>query len=883
MFTYPSLQELNRLKEALNRPSRQGSCTATSPTVTASSADPSSAPRFGGSEGGFSPQATFGSGSHFNSSSHFTKVSSPIYEIDLEADDNGGPTAAAGGDTDESTGKAAQDPVAGDGVGDGAGDSGLHGSSSDGSTPSRSRKSGRNMFAKAPGSTSHSRSGSSHGTPSSPSARSVATDRSDNNLDAAGSDAFSVLERAAAAAEAKVGVMSPTGRAVQAFANSSKDSGSGDACDGSVEGSVSGGAGGSGGSVDEPPSMPLLATDGGATQGPEVTRAAAVAAAAATALAMSQGGPTKYEANDGGGGGTASPAASPRGARAAPFGGALSGFACMAPQISPRAGRAQQISPRAGSRLPEIDEMDLGEDDHDVQGTGKEGAPESSSSTLLRPPPYPETSGDRRDRAGDGAAAASAAAPGMSLETAVAKSRSHTVTPDLMPIAELAENELFTDSETESEVSSRASSVSSSRSRRRAPRDPAALLAAALEKAGQVAAIPPPSAGSPGQVGRPLSAVQELPMEAVPLPGLVNPDSDNLFTHRQGAGGFRDGGCITVVSPPPPATQAPATPTAPADETAAPIPRPAQRPKGERSPSSGEGNENARLAGLKAGGPDAYPRCDLSPARSRQEEEDEEEEHQLWEKAMEDQANVRNAEGGAQELDSPSAAPAGALERAAAAAGAAGEPAGQSARVNAEAPKPPGFSLEAPKLPGFSLMGALTSLLGRKDKDDEVTAAPVVVAEEETEEPEGTVTINIPPGSMGSASDLTESPQSHTLELWPDAIVEKRSKSAKSSLDDGFVDAPLAAEVVAQLAKSSLDDGFAAAPMAEVVEKPPKSSLDDGFVDAPIPEVAVAVAVEEPEEPEEAAGLKLPDPMSSADLPSLVLPADEQGEICVRG
>ena len=973
MYVVPApFQELNRLKEALNRPARQESCTATSPTVTASSLDPSSAPGFGGSEGGFSPQITLASGGghfnsssshHFGSSGHFNNVSSPIYEIDLEADESGGPSATAG-DAGESKERAAQSPIAGGGA---AGDGDNHGTgdsaSSVGSASCRSpRKSGRNMFAKAPGSTSHSRSGSSHGTPTSPSARSAATDTSDVNGDAAsgggGGGPFSVLEKAAATAEVKVGVHSPTGRAVQAFVNSSANGGSGDAYDGSVEGSVRGGGGGDdGSSVDEPPpSMPPLPTGGVGNGRTDAARATAVAAAAATAMAMSNGKSTKPDTGEGPRG-TVSAAPSPRGAPAAPFGGVLSGFGCMAPQISPRAGSAPQISPRAGSRLPEIDDMDLDEDDdmdlsednHDVQAAiaAKAGAPGSPSScSLPRPPPYPETSAERLDRVGEGAASASASA-GMTLEAAIAKSRSRMITPDLTPIAELAENDFFTDSETESEISSRASSVSSSRSRRRVPRDPAALLAAAMEKAGQVAAIPPPSAGSPGQVGRPLSAVQEVPIEAVPLPGLVDADAEadaeptDLATPRQWTGMFQNEGSVTTTaapaSPPPPSTQAPLTPKesvgADAAAAAAPIPRPAQRPAGQVSPSSGGSAESARLAGLGAGAgavaadgagaAKAYSGSP-SPARSRQEEEDEEKEHELWEKAMAMEEAHKKAgvpvEDGAPKLDSPSAAPtqAGGLERAATAAAAAAaataavpvpnaSDAQTTAPAKAGAPKPAGFTLEAPKLPGFSLMGALASFLGKKDTDTKAAPAPVVVAEEEeeeekTEETETVVTIDVPPelGSRSSASEFSGSPESHTLELWPDAIVEKPSKStrsARSSLDDGFVDVPITEAVERQLESSlgdgcvdaptaeavknqpepSLDHGCVDAPVSAVVEKPPRSSLDDGFVDAPIAEVAMAAVVEE-QKPADAADFKLPDRVSAADLPALVLPANDAGE-----
>eukprot|EP00752_Nemacystus_decipiens_P006071 g5479.t1 len=954
-------RELNRLKEALNRPTRQGSCTATSPTVTASSLDPSSAPGFGGSEGGFSPQMTLGSGSHFNSSSHlnsaaghFNNVSSPIYEIDLEADENGEPAAAAGaaaghaGGSKERGAKSlvAEGSAVGDGGGHGTRDSPSHETSSVASTPSRaSRKSGRNMFAKAPGSTSHSRSGSSHGAPSSPSARSVATD----NGDAAGSGSgpFSVLEKAAAAAEVKVGVHSPTGRAVQAFANSSRNGGSGDEYDGSVEGSVRAGGGGGDdrGSVDEPPpNMSPLPTGGGASGRAEASRAAAVAAAAATAMAMSNGNSTKPDADEGAGAGkVASPAPSPRKASAAPFGGVLSGFGCMAPQISPRAGGAPKISPRAGSRLPEIedddmdldedDDMDLTEDSHNVQAAiaaevGARGSPysstsastsasaSSSSSPLPGLPAYPETSAERLERVGEGAGSAST--PGMTLEAAIAKSRSRIITPDLTPIAELAENDFFTDSETESELSSRASSVSSSRSRRRVPRDPAALLAAAMEKAGQVAAIPPPSAGSPGQVGRPLSAVEEVPMEAVALPGLGLADAevDDLTPPHPGTEDFQSGGSIitttTISSPPPPSGRAPVTPKDSVGTAVAPIPRPAQRPAGQESPSGEHGVEGVRLAGLgsaaaaAATSASAYFHNNPSPARSRQEEEDEQKEHELWEKAMamEEQKKAGSAEGGAPKLDSPSAVPTSAiaLERAdtaTAAAAAPDAPAGQTAPIKAAgAPKPPAFKLEAPKLPGFSLMGALASFLGKKDNE---APAPVVAAEEEeeTEEAEETVTINVPPelGSRSTASEFTESPESHTLELRPDAIVEKppkSCKSSKSSLDEGFVDVPITeavekqleasldggcvdtptAEVVEkQLGSLSLDDGCVDPPVAkEVVEQPPKSSPGDGFVDATTAEVVRAA---DAEKPRGVADIMLPGLVSPADLPVLVLPAEK--------
>ncbi|CAN0544132.1 unnamed protein product, partial [Ectocarpus sp. 12 AP-2014] len=777
-------------------------------------------PGFFGSEGGFSPGGnnnTFGGSSsgNFNARSN-----SPIYEIDLEADENGGAAAAAAAAAVSAAGTGLEDGGASEGGGAADGNTtprrgrvgsasfGTTGEDLDVSTPLRTHKAGRNMFAKAPGSSSRSRGGrggggSSHGTttPTSPSNRSTCTDRSGGGGDGGEGveGGFSVLATAAAFAEVKVGVESPTGRAVRALA-----AGGGGGSDKSVV------AVKSGDSVvpDEgPPGVPSLpvANHGEISGKPyDVSRTAAAAAVAAGAVAATKacGSREKLDKEEDTGE-RADPALSPRGAPPpAPFGGMLSGFGCMAPQLSPGKGGAR-LSPRAGSRLPEIDDDDSSlaeEEEMEENGEVAGGRAPGSCSPFSRPPLNTGTDDGRSERAGQGEGSASA----VSLEKSLAISRSRMMTPGLKPIAGMADSGSFTDSEVGSDVSSCLSSMSG-RSGYRVPRDPAALLAAAMEKAGQVAAIPPPSSGSHG---RPLSSVQEVPMEGVPLPGLATPESDDecgLKVHS-----LWDSGSTTIstVSP-----LRAAVSTVEVDTTVVPIPSPAQRP--ESSDESGEATEEEEEGeeeeGLEA--EQAVPRAAghargfPSPARSRQEEDDEVEEHRTWEEAMQQGEMTAAAMPGTALCDddgvpalaspSPAAAPAGAAGQASAAlaSGAAGSSQDESS-VGEDADKPPAFSLKS----------ALSEFLGRKDNGGVVAPADCVNEEEEeegdeeqeegkegeeegeeeeVEEEEAIGTVTIDAADDSAPPDFARSPESHTLDTWPEAVGETQSKS---SLDEGFVD-----------------------------------------------------------------------------------------------
>lgn len=748
-------------------------------------------PGFFGSEGGFSPGGnnTFGGGGGGGSGNFNTRANSPIYEIDLEADENGGAAAASAAGTGLADGGASE----GGGGADvpttprrgraGSASFGTTGEDPDVSTPLRTRKVGRNMFAKAPGSSSRSRGGrggggSSHGaaTPTSPSNRSTCTDRSGGGGDDEGVEGgFSVLATAAAFAEAKVGVESPTGRAVRALAAAGGGSDKSVVADKSAESIVS---------DEEAPGMPPLpdSNDDETSRKPhDVSRAAAAAAVAAGAVAATKAYGSRAkpdEEEDTGGGGD--PALSPRGASPpAPFGGMLSGFGCMAPQLSPGKGGAR-LSPRAGSRLPEIDDDDSslaeeGEEEEEFAGRGESG----SSSPVSRPTLHSGPDGGRSERVGQG----EGSAPALSL----ALSRSHTMAPDLTPIAEMADSGSFTDSEAGSDVSSCLSSMSG-RSGYRVPRDPAALLAAAMEKADQVAAIPPPSSGSHG---RPLSSVQEVPMEGVPLPGLATPDSDDECGLK-GHSPWDSGSGSTTASTVSTSRAAAAASTVEVDTTVVPIPSPARRPdSSDESGEETEEEEEEEEEGLEA-------QETVSRARSRQEEEDEEEEHRAWEEAMRQKEKTAAAIPGAvcDDYDdipalaspSPAAAPAGAAgqESAALASGAAGSSQNESS-VGEDAAKPPAFSLKS----------ALSAFLGRQDSTSGIVA-PVDPVEEEGEEQEeeegeeeeveeeevvGTITIDDADDS--APADFARSPESHTLDMWPEAIGDTHSKS---SLDEGFVD-----------------------------------------------------------------------------------------------
>lgn len=685
-----------------------------SPTVTASSVDPSSAPGFAGSEGGFSPTNNH----HHFASSHFNNVSSPIYEIDLEAEENGGAAdAAASGDgAGVSGGTRAGHPNP---VVISCGTSDAESAAPSPTSSTATRKSGRNRFAKPPGSVSTR--GNSRGPPSSPTNGSTSADRPEANA----GGAFSTLATAAAVAEAKVGVMSPTGRAVHALASAIGGSESDD-----------GSQGHAGGSGDEPAEMPALSSAPGESSGEtqDGTKALVGVAAAATgaAAALAAGRGKGLEEEEGKSPYPAAAAAAVRVASPGRFGGASSGFGCLAPQLSPR---------MACSRLPEIDDEE--EDDCEDDDCGSGG-------------------GD------DGLGYRAASAVPLDQRPSLTLSRSRTMSSDLTPIAEVASKDQFSDSETESELSSRASSVNSARQGggwRTHPRDPAALLASALQRAGQIAAIPPPSSGSPGQIGRPLSAVQEVPMEGVPLPGLFTPTATACSTPRQGSGGGSWGGEEST------------SPVGASVEGAAvtPIPSPASRPGVLVFAEGGGGLVQAAAAmGLKAS-------PDRSPARSRAEAEEEREEHRVWEKAMEGKTADKY---GAQELDSPSTDNVGGVGQ-----GSTTAQGGSALREMKTAPQ----EGEGGTAAGFSLVGTLVAFFGRKRGEVAAAApAPAVIPEKKVDTPPPAAPIDVAEEGP-EASDFLKSPESHAVEAWPDAIKEDGSKS---SLDDGFVDVPAIAEVL---------------------------------------------------------------------------------------
>ncbi|CAM9749005.1 unnamed protein product [Ectocarpus sp. 8 AP-2014] len=778
-------------------------------------------PGFFGSEGGFSPGGNNNAFGGSSSGNLNARANSPIYEIDLEADENGGAaaSAAAAAAVASAAGRGLADGGASEGRGAADGSTtprrsragsasfGTTGEDPDVFTPLRTHKAGRNMFAKAPGSSSRSRGGrggggSSHVAtiPTSPSNRSTCTDRSGGGGGDGGEGVeggFSVLATAAAFAEVKVGVESPTGRAVRALAAG----GGGGGSDKSV---VADKSGDSVVSDEGPPGMPSLpAANHGETSGKPygVSRTAAAAAVAAGAVAATKAyGIREMPDGEEDTGGGADPALSPRGAPPpAPFGGMLSGFGCMAPQLSPGKGAAR-LSPRAGSRLPEIDDDDSSlaeeeemEENEEVAGRRAPG----SCSPLSRPQLNSGPDDGRGERVGQGEGSASA----VPLEKDLALSRLRTMIPELKPIAEMADSGSFTDSEAGSDVSSCVSSMSG-RSGYRVPRDPAALLAAAMEKAGQVAAIPPPSSGSHG---RPLSSVEEVPMEGVPLPGLDTPEFDDECGLKVHCSTWDSGSTTaSTVSP----LRAAAS-TVEVDTTVVPIPSPAQRP--ESSDESGEATEEEEEEGLEA--EQSVPRAAghargfPSPARSRQEEEDEVEEHRAWEEAMRQGEKTAAAMPGTAVCDddgipalaspSPAAAPAGAAGQgsAASASGAAGSSQDESS-VGEDADKPPAFSLKS----------ALSAFLGRKDNGGIVAPADSVDQEEEeegdeeqeegeeeeeegeeeeAEEEEAIGTVTIDAADDSAPPDFARSPESHTLDMWPEAIGETQSKS---SLDEGFVD-----------------------------------------------------------------------------------------------
>lgn len=840
--------------------------------MAASSVTRSTPGGFGCSEGCLSPLNNPSSGGGGDGGRHFNET---MYEIDLEAEGNGG-VATEGG-------VSVADSVS--------------------SSPSRSKMVGRNMFAKSPGSTTRSRNGSSRGgAPSSPSDMSTSTDRFHST-----SGNSSVLTMAAAVAEVKVGVQSPAGRAALAFAN---------ACDGDDESVVSG----SGGSGDGPRTMPPLPT--------KVEASPRVAAVAVNGNKST----TKPESVQDEG---IASGASPRGARNARFRGSpLSPFACLSPQISPRAGsrlpeiddedmdmgveekmdgtrfsrKSPQISPRAGSRLPVIDDEDMDVVMEDVKGVGK-GGPEISSPSR-HSPSYPRGC-DGSKSAGQ---RATSVVPAMSLERVIAKAHSRTLTPDLTPIAELAEKEFFSDSETESEISSRASSVSSVRSARRVPRDPAALLAAAMEKAGQIASIPAPSAGSPGQIGRPLSAVQEVPMEAIPLHGLINsPERTGYSSPSQGGEGrgfHRDKGSTTTPTPPETQIKLPAliVQDTTEEEAPTPIPAPAQRPPRHESVKEGalplaNSDNSAGNRGVRA----------PSPARSKQEEQDEEQEHKAWEVAMEKEKKAMVAvDRDAPTLDNPSATPVGVSMQSSSAVPPDETTGAQSTPVETEQSKPPGFSLKvalasflgrqgnAPAAPVVSNREEADLLVrqgnelaepvdpeGEEEADpadqDTELAAPVVPeadGEEDGADPADQDTeLSAPvvpePGGEEDEADPADQDTEFAAPVVPEQDGEE-DEADPTAVSIDFPDEPVSLDCSKSLESYNVD-GLPDA----IAEKRPKTSLDDGFMDVSIPEVSPAME-EQGADADGGAAFKLPARVSPVELPAIVLPADKTGEVLLR-
>lgn len=644
------LQELNRLRETLSRPSRVGdqSFATTSPTATDSSQGPGSAR--------ISPNANVTSNSHFGGRVFDT----PIYEIDLE-DAGEEDTTTVDGDNGNADGRGAQsNNVSGDGNGSVGGDDftrlTLDGSRDMGltlSTSPKARSTGRNMFAGPPGSSPrHCRSpGAKSPLASSPRSNSPRANspgaRSDMSLAShvSGSTAYgrngealSTLGAAAALAAAHVGLPasayhSPRTMAsngVSPLRNGASSAGDGSDNVGGGEGFGSSslvnevgkdsgtGSGSNGGGTIEtpPPAMPPLPSNvsqlaaqfdmksegasshaaGDATTTAGVAATAATAAAgAATGAAMSaaatmatrNGKVTKevYGKDD------AQSSSKPE-ASTLPWGGYLSGFSCLsvseqintpsadtasgspnpwmwgtgvtpgttpgaapdetAPSMSPSSSR---VSPTPVSRLPQVDDEDDddNDDDRDHQG-GKNYPFKRASSRELGLSAFDSGAGSV-DSAEDAMATSAAerdistAGLSRSLQRVIAMSRERVITPELTPVKEGVREQsgFFSDSDTESEVSSRASSACGTAGRR-ASRDPAALLAAAIAKAGQIAAIPPPSAGSPGQDGKALKPVKEVPGEDSSV--TITCVSTRMTALEEKGEGDAEGEVVGIYSPP---------------------------------------------------------------------------------------------------------------------------------------------------------------------------------------------------------------------------------------------------------------------------------------------------------------------------------------------
>lgn len=539
-------QELNRLRETLSQAPRlvSTSLSSVSPTASASS-------HAHDSEAGVSPTARVRGGMSFAGCA----VPSPIYEIDLEADEEEQSTSTdvivpLDGVAEERRGQAAASACV-SGV-----SAAIVGSSieADNVTPGR-RPGGRNMFAGTPGSASKGcklRSTSPRRSPS----RQLSSDTaagipSEYNItdSAAGSTAgvlnidvleMSTLAVAAARAAAHAGLPEsvysprksrPTSPAAPFSSNSSESNKS-------------------------PAALPPISTDGmWSTSGKKAPRPNDGANATTPGAAVKT--PSDSE--------SVLPEAerelseSDAVQNGVPWANVLSGFnfGGVMENFSPRAdsasespsfqgqspsfppwppARAISSSPKISSlpvsRLPQIDDDDTDrvnktdkrkkEDNHLPRATPRPRFGEhveSKSRLVLELEPESEQEQEQEPEL-------EPAPESLSFEkTRAFISRELGKTSWLSPVFEAPEKEAacLYESETESEVSSRASSVSGAlTSVRWGFRDPAVLLSLAVAKAGQIAAIPPPSLGSPTKIGKPLPAVEEGSLEAdwaVSLPG----------------------------------------------------------------------------------------------------------------------------------------------------------------------------------------------------------------------------------------------------------------------------------------------------------------------------------------------------------------------------
>lgn len=734
---------------------------STSPTATASSQGPGSAGM--GSDCDVSPTASFNR-VHFGGSS-FERT---IYEIDLKADEDKEPHsvganvgtgvgASTAGGTETAAGVSNATATAAASIDSTSPTHSLSGRSISSSPTSRGRPTGRNMFAKPPGSASRcSRS---------PSPRSdISTSTFASNVSASsftfGSDevAMSTLAAAAATAAASVGIPASACRpGVRSAATPPIYTSAESTVSVESDSSASSGA---------PPSMPPLPPNvNQLTKKHEdmIRGVTGVAAAAVVATGTSNSKAVEDERAD--------PVVAQASRSTLPWGGVLSGFACLSAteQASPSTDTAagsqapwrwgepadlsspsSHMSTLPGSRLPELDDEDVEEE--------KAAEPEEDCSFSQCPPVHRGTGGS--DSVGVWASPTPSA---LTLERALAISRARAITPDLTPVAEeLGEDSFFSDSETESEISSRASSVSGTGGARRSSRDPAALLAAAIEKAGQIAAIPPPSAGSPGKIGQPLSAVAEMPGEgAVSLPD--SPVAPVATASHEGLRPFQGGGCASATSPIPSTAQRPGAcemgkgvdPVLP--QSAGEVVADGMESSSDMEVESVSNTEDEKSVVAST--------TEVAVAVSYGNGMDVAREFKHQPGIVEDEALTTDD---VPALVSPRTPTSGAV-------------------MSVAEQTPPGSPVSrrpsetaATKPPGFSLLSALSAFLGKKEtpcspsRGSEKNAATVATAVAVSDDP-------------AVSSDLTKSTVSQAVSVRPEAIVED---PLKISRNDGVLEAP---------------------------------------------------------------------------------------------